>query len=98
MSAPSLTAALSSDSRPALSRLEWAFLAATLLGAAVALSANTVDPDSWGHVQYGVDALAAGELPRTATHTFTAQGHPWVNHENLAEVVFALGYGAVGTL
>jgi hypothetical protein len=47
------------------------------------------DPDLWGHVRYGQDVLATGKLPATATYTFTAVGHPWINHENAAELLFA---------
>src|SRR5204863_3583241 len=46
------------------------------------------DPDLWGHVRYGQDVLAAGRLPATATYTFTAVGQPWINHENVSEVLF----------
>jgi len=58
-----------------------------------------VDPDLWGHVRYGQDALAASALPATATHTYTAVGHPWINHENLAELTFGwieTHWGAAG--
>jgi hypothetical protein len=58
-------------------------IATLALGCAWMLSLNLVDPDLWGHIRYGQDWLAAGELPRAATHTFTAVGHPWINHENL---------------
>jgi hypothetical protein len=64
-------------------------IAILALGCAWMLSLNLVDPDLWGHIRYGQDWLAAGELPRTATHTFTAVGHPWINHENLAELALA---------
>ncbi|QDU91369.1 hypothetical protein Pla175_47910 [Pirellulimonas nuda] len=66
------------------------------LAAAFAFSMNLVDPDLWGHVQYGEDLLADGALPATATHTFTAPDHPWINHENLAEVAFAAGFRTLG--
>ncbi len=69
---------------------------AMALGCAIPLSLNLVDPDLWGHVQYGQDWLAEGELPRTASHTFTATDHPWINHENLAELAFATGYEKLG--
>lgn len=69
--------------------------AAILLAAAVAVSPNAVDPDLWGHVRYGRDLLRDG-LPETATYTYTAVGHPWVNHENLAEAVMALGADTLG--
>jgi hypothetical protein len=60
------------------------------------LAFNLVDPDLWGHIRYGQDWIAAGELPRTATHTFTAIGHPWINHENLAELALAWSYETLG--
>ena len=83
------------DSRGARA-LQYGFLVATVLACAVALSPNNVDPDLWGHVQYAEDALAAGELHTTATHTFTAEGRRWINHENLSELALALGYRWLG--
>ena len=65
------------------------FRALLLVGCLVVLSiSHRVDPDLWGHVRYGQDVLAAHALPSTATHTYTAAGHPWINHENLAEITF----------
>ncbi len=72
------------------------FALAFLLGCAVALSPSSVDPDLWGHVQYGEELLAEGVLPESSTHTFTAVGHRWINHENISELVFALGYRTFG--
>src|SRR5262245_20172144 len=61
-----------------------------LLATVFALSmCDGADPDLWGHVRYGQDVLASGRLPETATYTFTAPDQPWINHENLAEIVFA---------
>jgi hypothetical protein len=57
---------------------------------------NSADPDLWGHVRYGQDVLAAGHLPRTATHTYTAPDHPWINHEILAEMALAVTADAGG--
>ncbi len=68
-----------------------------VLAAIWALSLNLVDPDLWGHVRYGQDLLATGQLPQTATHTFTATDTPWINHEHLAELSFATGYRYLGT-
>jgi hypothetical protein len=76
--------------------LEQGFLLALLLACAIALAPNNVDPDLWGHVQYAEDALADGQLHGTATHTFTAVGHPWINHENLSEVWLAGAYRTLG--
>jgi len=69
---------------------------AFLLGCAVALSPSAVDPDLWGHVQYGEELLIERTVPETSTHTFTAVGHRWINHENISELVFALGYRYLG--
>ncbi|MEM6330511.1 MAG: hypothetical protein AAF790_09705, partial [Planctomycetota bacterium] len=71
-------------------------IASLVLSAAAAFTLNLVDPDLWGHVAYGRELLAEGVLPRTATHTFTAEGYRWINHENIAEVVFAAGFDWLG--
>jgi hypothetical protein len=62
----------------------------------VLLSTRTIEPDLWGHIQYGEDWLSSGVMPRTATHTFTASGHAWINHENLFELAVALGQRVFG--
>ncbi len=77
--------------------LKRATVFALLLGCTVPFSMNIVDPDLWGHVQYGEDWLSEGALPRTASHTFTAVDYPWINHENLAELAFAGGYRILGS-
>lgn len=64
------------------------FLATAFLACCIGFTINIVDPDLWGHVQYGRDALREG-LPRTATYTYTAEGYRWINHENLAELTLA---------
>lgn len=60
-----------------------------LLASVYLMMPTSADPDLWGHVQYGRDLLQEG-LPRTTTYSFTAEGYPWINHENLAEVVYAV--------
>lgn len=67
-----------------------------VLACAGPLSLNLTDPDLWGHVRYGQDWLAEGTLHRTATHTYTAEGHAWINHENLAELLLATGFPLLG--
>jgi hypothetical protein len=64
------------------------FLLAVVLWCAIPLSPQSVDSDFWGHVQYGWDTWRYG-LDRTATYTFTAVGYPWINHENLSELIMA---------
>ncbi|TWU29921.1 hypothetical protein [Bythopirellula polymerisocia] len=75
---------------------KWGTLLALALGCAWPLTLNLVDPDLWGHVQYAQDWLAEGQLPRTASHTFTAEGYRWINHENLAELALAFGHEHLG--
>lgn len=89
-------AALAERARQQYRLLRIGVLALLVLGCAIPFSLNLTDPDLWGHVRYGQDWLAEGRMPRTATHTFTAVGYPWVNHENAAELLFALGYEHAG--
>ncbi|MEN1679909.1 MAG: hypothetical protein AAGJ46_09965 [Planctomycetota bacterium] len=67
-----------------------------VMGSLCAVSLNLVDPDLWGHVTYGREAIADGQLHLTATHTFTAEGYRWINHENLAELAMAWGFDTLG--
>ncbi len=76
---------------------ERALLIEIFLACAVALTANSADPDLWGHVQYGRDALRDG-LARTCTYSYTADGFRWINHENLAEYSFAFVSDTLGPL
>ncbi len=71
------------------------FLLALLVISLLPLSKNQPDPDFWGHVQYGFDTLREG-LPTTATYTYNAVGHRWVNHETLSELALALGIQSLG--
>jgi hypothetical protein len=67
-----------------------AVFTAMLLTCAVAVSPNLPDPDLWGHVQYGRDLMVDG-LPATTTYSYSAIGYRWINHENLAELLLAIG-------
>lgn len=63
-------------------------------------SRATIDPDLWGHVRFGLDLLAAGRLTEVDPYSFT-QDVPWINHEWLSELLFALAFregGVVGLL
>ena len=94
--APPLTEADLAAAKREYRFLKRLLLVALWVSCALALSLNLADPDLWGHVRYGQDLLADGALPATASHTFTAPDHSWVNHENIAEIVFAVGYAWVG--
>lgn len=85
-----------SDLRDDARLLQIGVLALLILGCAIPLAINIVDPDLWGHVKYGQDWIEEGELHRTTTHSYTAEGYPWVNHENLAELTFAYAYEHIG--
>jgi hypothetical protein len=53
------------------------------------------DPDLWGHVRFGQDILAQG-IPSTDTYAYLNDNSPWINHELLAEILFAAAYNAFG--
>jgi hypothetical protein len=77
--------------------LDWGIVAAVVLACGAVLSSNLVDPDLWGHVQYGRDALYYGLSP-TTTYSYLAEDHPWINHEILAEYVLAIANDWGGSL
>lgn len=81
--------------RKASSCLERGVLLVALLSCVLWVDGNVADPDLWGHVQFGRDALSDG-LPTTATYSYTAEGHRWINHETLAELALAIGMGSIG--
>ncbi len=75
--------------------LQRGFIGLILLSAATAMSYNFADPDLWGHIRYGEDLLRDG-LPAYTTYSYTAQEYKWVNHENFAEIVFAITNAVAG--
>ena len=66
-----------------------------MLWCAVCFSVQHADPDLWGHVQYGRDLLTVG-LDHSNTYSYSAPGYPWINHENLSEILLALGADTIG--
>ena len=50
---------------------------------------------SW-HVAAGRWIMEHGGIPKTDPFSFTMPGHPWVAHEWLPEVVYALGFDLAG--
>jgi len=66
------------------------------LVAANLLAWRSIEPDLWGHIQYGEDWIHSGTMPTTASHTYSTPDHPWVNHENLFELAVAFGQRTVG--
>ena len=66
-------------------------LLAVLLAAAIAVSPNVADPESLGPRRNTGGTLLQEGLARETTYSFTAAGHPWINHENLSELLMAIG-------
>src|SRR5262245_50423636 len=60
------------------------------------LSDNEADNDLWVHLLAGREILAARALPTTDTWSFTSGGSPWVDHEWLAQVIFAAVFQVAG--
>ena len=72
--------------------------AAVLLAILVADSNRHTDPDLWGHVRFGQVFIAGRHLLHQDTYSYSAAGHPWRDHEWLAEVVMAFVYNAGGVV
>lgn len=60
------------------------------------LSDNEADNDLWVHLLTGREILAGWALPTTDAWSFTTLGSPWVDHEWLAQVLFAVVFGLAG--
>ena len=59
-------------------------------------SDTIADPDLWGHVRFGQDILHTGSIVQTDDYSYRTGGQPWMNHEWLAEVIFAAIYDRFG--
>ncbi len=68
-----------------------------VISAFALLSSITVaDADLWGHVRFGLDTLQAGTIIQVDPYSYVTTGQRWINHEWLAEVLFALAWTAGG--
>lgn len=56
------------------------------------------DPDFWWHIRTGQWILDNGRLPSQDLYTFTAIGHPWLDHEYLTEIAMWLLFRSTGFL
>ena len=69
-----------------------------VLGVATAVALQfSSDPDLWGHLRYGLDWLSSFSVHTTDVYSFTSD-RPWINHEWLAEALFAATYRVGGTI
>lgn len=73
----------------------WFFLLVT--SSLYLLSDPTADNDLWVHLKSGLFILESGAVPRTDVFSYTAAGHPWVDHEWLSQVLLAWIYGTFGS-
>ena len=63
----------------------------------VLVTKTAADPDLWGHLRFGLDALASGTAHAVDRYSFTAD-RAWINHEWLFEWLMAIAYRAFGAL
>jgi len=57
---------------------------------------SIADPDIWWHLNNARYLFTHHSLPNADWLSFTVAGHPWMNHEWLAEIPYYLGYRAWG--
>lgn len=76
------------------SRLGWIIFFGACFCAAM-LPAQA-DPDLWGHVRFGLDAIESRGVAWVDPYSYQTQGHPWINHEWLSEVLFAACWKLAG--
>lgn len=81
---------------PSVRAVRWAFCLAVIGLALWRFSENTADPDLWGHVLFGQRMLDMGGIEKTEPFSWTAPGHPWVNHEVGAELVLGAVHHLAG--
>ena len=54
------------------------------------------DPDIWWHLHNAEYLVQHHSLPRADMYSFTVAGHPWINHEWVAELPYYLAWRTVG--
>jgi len=54
------------------------------------------DPDIWWHLRNAEYLIEHHQLPRSDVYSFSVAGHPWINHEWLAEVPYYLAWRSFG--
>lgn len=63
----------------------------------VIVAQTSADTDLWGHVRFGQDIIATGQVPVVDDYSFTTDQR-WINHEWLAEVAMGAAYDAAGPI
>jgi hypothetical protein len=75
-------------------RASLVLLAAALL--CFILRPTQADNDLWGHLRFGLDILQSHSIPRVDPYSYTQANGPWIDHEWLSELLFALAWKAGG--
>jgi hypothetical protein len=57
---------------------------------------KVADPDIWWHLHNGDYLIQHHRLPSYDMYSFTVPGHPWINHEWLAELPYYFGWRLLG--
>jgi len=57
----------------------------------------TADTDLWGHIKFGEEIWESKTLLRSDIYSYTAQGHEWINHEWLSELLMYGVYDIFGS-
>jgi hypothetical protein len=73
------------------------FVALTLIFILFVMGHGKVaDPDIWWHLHNADYLVRHHSLPNYDTYSFTVAGHPWMNHEWLAELPYYFAWRALG--
>jgi len=77
--------------------LDYGILLLLIVTAVLIIASTYADPDLWGHVRFGVDILETGEITRVDPYSYVSGDQQWINHEWLAEVIFATAWLTAGS-
>lgn len=83
-------------SRTAPLGLSWPLIVAAILFPLLLRSSLLTDGDSYWHLAVGHWILEKGAVPGVDVFSFTMKGQPWLAHEWLAEVVYAVAHAVGG--
>lgn len=66
-----------------------------VLATLIAINSRTLaDADLWGHLRFGLDFLETKVITEVDPYSYLSAGQRWINHEWLAEIMFALAWTA----
>ncbi len=50
------------------------------------------DPDLWGHLRFGLDAIEQRRIVQVDPYSYLTEGYRWINHEWLMEVLMGIAW------